>query len=166
MRFKRKKANKGISASEALSWHLSQGSFCMKTPMDNSRSYFKSTAVWNRWEEEGKEEWEEEEGKKNEENHYVSQCTSVDIKTEMSITPGIWVHEGKLPRSTQNLCCFLHIWSHQSKCPEAVIKHTCQRVENSHTPEDWTTLSENLPIRLRLKNEAPDRMQTQLQWNT
>lgn len=123
---------------------MSQGGACMKIPMGNSRSYFKATAVWNRREEEDKEKWEEEEGKKNEENHYVPQCTSIDIKTEMPIAPGIWVHKGKLPGSTRNLCCFLHIWSHQSKCPEAVIKHTCQRAENSNIPEDWTTLSANL----------------------
>lgn len=68
----KEKDNKEISASEALSWHLSQGSSCMKNPMDNSRSYFKATAVWNRWEQEDKEEWEEKEGKKNEENHCLS----------------------------------------------------------------------------------------------
>lgn len=136
----KEKDGKEIAASEALSWHLSQGGSCIKTPMDNSRSYFKATAVWNRWEEEDQEEWEEEEGKKNEEKHCVCQYTRVDIKTEMPITPAIWAHKGKFPGSTWNLCYFLHIWSHQSKCPEAVIKHTCQRIENSNIPEDWTTL--------------------------
>lgn len=51
----KEKDNEERSASEALSWHLSQGGSCMKTPMDNSRSYFKATAAWNRWEEDKEE---------------------------------------------------------------------------------------------------------------
>lgn len=125
--------------------------------MDNSRTYSKGiNSLYSLKQVRGRRGRR----KKRKKNYCAFQCTNVQAQAETWMTPEREVYQGKIPGSDLKFGLLPTHWSYHAKCPEALTKHTCQRAENSSTPEDWINPSENLNTN-EVKTQKKKRAQTE-----